>query len=201
MNHLIIYANYNDGSFNHAVRDNLESTYRSIGHQVTVRDLYAMQFNPVLTSDDFENLRAGKLPDEIITEQNYITNADVLTFVYPVWWTGMPAILKGYIDRVFLYGFAYKRGPNGVEGMLQGKKVLLFSSTGNPKKDYEGGMYDAMNLTTNTGIFEYCGMTVLDHVYFPSVLTVPEMVRAQYIEDSIRLVEKLFGDSSGGIKH
>lgn len=193
MNHLIIYANYNDGSFNHAVRDNLESTYRSLGHQVTVRDLYAMQFNPVLTSDDFEKLRAGHLSDEIIEEQRYIADADVLTFVYPVWWTGMPAILKGYIDRVFLYGFAYKRGPNGIEGMLQGKKVLLFSSTGNPKKDYEGGMYDAMNLTSNSGIFEYCGMTVLDHVYFPSVLSVPEEVRTQYITNSIVMVKGLFG--------
>ena len=192
MKHLIIYANHNDGSFNHAVRENLEQIYKSLGHEVVVRDLYAMQFNPVLTTQDFKKLHAGELPADILTEQDHVRSADVLTFVYPVWWTGMPAIMKGYIDRIFLYGFAYKMGPNGAEGLLQSKKVLLFSSTGQPKEAYEGGMYAAMNLTSNTGIFEFCGMEVLDHVYFPSVLSVSDDTRAEYIEQAKTLVTRLF---------
>lgn len=197
MKHLIIYANHNDGSFNHAVRETLEQTYREAGHEVVVRDLYAMQFNPVLSTDDFIKLHTGALPADIAEEQRHVIWADVLTFVYPVWWTGLPAILKGYIDRVFLYGFAYQKGPNGVTGLLDDKKVLIFSSTGQPKKVYENGMYDAMNMTSNTGIFEFCGMTVLDHVYFPSVVTVSDEVRADYIENTKNLAKKLFDQTAG----
>lgn len=192
MNHLIIYANHNDGSFNHAVRDNLEKGFSEMGHSVRVRDLYAMQFNPVLTTDDFKKLHAGQLPNEILEEQQHITWADVITIVHPVWWTGFPAILKGYIDRVFLYGFAYKMGAKGAEGLLNGKKVLIFSSTGQPKEAYENGMYQAMNMTTNTGIFEFCGMEVIEHVYFPSVLSVSDDTRALYIESAVNLIKTKF---------
>lgn len=192
MNHLIIYANHNDGSFNHAVLENLKNTLLSLNHEVRVRDLYAMKFDPVLTTNDFKLLHSGQLPSAISEEQQHITWADVITIVHPVWWTGFPAILKGYIDRVFLYGFAYKMGPNGAEGLLHGKKVLIFSSTGQPKEAYENGMYHAMNMTTNTGIFEFCGMTVLDHIFFPSVISITDHQRSQYIQDAVAMVKRLF---------
>ncbi|HML84367.1 MAG TPA: NAD(P)H-dependent oxidoreductase [Bacteroidales bacterium] len=191
MKHHIIYANHNDGSFNHAVKNKIEETLKNAGHEVFVSDLYAMQFNPVLTSEDLKRLYAGEIAPEIKAEQNKIAEADVLVIIYPVWWTSMPAILKGYIDRVFQYGFAYKAGSNGIEGMLHGKKVVLFSSTGQPKEAYQNGMYNAMNMTTNTGIFEFCGIEVLDHVYFPSIMTVTDEIRSQYIEQAAEVISRL----------
>jgi NAD(P)H dehydrogenase (quinone) len=192
MNHLIIYANYNDGSFNHALCNQLIDTYSALGHQVAVRDLYALGFNPVLTEDDFRLLQSGQTPDDILVEQKHVQAADILTFLYPIWWTSMPAILKGYIDRVFAYGFAYKASEKGSVGLLANKKAFIINTTGQPKSLYEKGMYQALNMTTNTGIFEFCNIQVLEHLYFSSINSVSAETRAAYIEQAKKRAIELF---------
>jgi NAD(P)H dehydrogenase (quinone) len=192
MNHLIIYANYNDGSFNHALCNELITTYSSLGHTVKVRDLYALGFNPVLTESDYRLMQTGHTPADILIEQKHISDADVITFLYPIWWTSMPAILKGYIDRVFAYGFAYKASENGSIGLLSSKKAFIINTTGQPKSLYEKGMYQALNMTTNTGIFEFCDIKVLDHLYFSSINSVSDNTRAEYIELAKKRAVELF---------
>ena len=186
MKHLIIYANHNSESFNASIRDAAFETYKKSGHDTVVRDLYELGFNPVLTVEDFQALQSGNLPQDIKIEQDYISWADQITFIYPVWWTGLPAILKGYIDRVFLYGFAYTVTETGLKGLLGDKKVLIFSTTGQSKEVYDSlGMYDAMDKTTNLGIFGFCDMKVQKHIYFPSVLSVNDETRKLYIEQTV----------------
>jgi NAD(P)H dehydrogenase (quinone) len=90
-----------------------------------VRDLYGDNFQPVLTTNDFEALQSGNLPADIEREQQNITDANYIWVVFPVWWTNMPAILKGYIDRVFLNGFAYTMKGDQPIGLLHGKKVVI----------------------------------------------------------------------------
>lgn len=193
MNHLILYANHNDGSFNHAVLENITNKYLSLGHEVVVRNLYKLNWNPVLTTEDLAAIHEGQVPADIEREQKLVAWADMLTVIYPVWWTGMPAILKGYFDRVFSFGFAYGITENGIEGFLKGKKVLLLSSTGQPREVYEAsGMYKAMNMTTDTGIFEFCAMDVVAHLYFPSIQTVSDQVRRDYIESVNIFIDKYF---------
>jgi NAD(P)H dehydrogenase (quinone) len=195
MNHLIIYANHNDGTFNHAVKETIQNNLTAKGHQVTVRDLYQMDFNPVLSTSDLAGIHSGNIPDDIRIEQEFVKRADVITFVYPIWWTGLPAILKGYIDRVFSFGFAYGYTDNGLEGFLRGKKVVIFNTTGQPKELYiNNGMYKAMALTSDTGIFRFCAMEVLEHVYFPSVLSVNDAMRQVYIESANNILDNLFGN-------
>jgi len=193
MNHLIIYANHNDGSFNHAVLENITKKFLSLGHEVVVRNLYKLNWNPVLTTEDLKALHQGEIPADIAREQELVAWSDMLTVIYPVWWTSMPAILKGYFDRVFSYGFAYGPTPNGIEGFLKGKKVLLLSSTGQPRDIYEqSGMYKAMNMTTDTGIFKFCAMDVIGHIYFPSIQTVSDKVREEYIDAVIKFIDNYF---------
>lgn len=192
MNHLIIYANHNDGSFNHALCNELIATYISLDHKVVVRDLYALGFNPVLTEADYKLMQIGQTPADILIEQEHISNADVITFLYPIWWTSMPAILKGYIDRVFAYGFAYKSTDKGSIGLLGPKKAFIVNTTGQPKSLYEKGMYQALNMTTNTGIFEFCNIQVLDHLYFSSINSVSDTTRAEYIQQAKKRAIELF---------
>ena len=184
MNQLIIYSNHSTKSFNHSVKDTLINTYATLGDDVILRDLYKMNFNPVLSKSDFEALHNGNIPKDIATEQEYIRRADVLTFVYPVWWTGMPAILKGYIDRVFLYGFAYINGQNGIEPLLTGKKASVFCSMGQSKEDYEkNGMFEAIRLTTDQGIFSFCGIQVLNHSFFSSIIVADDHLLQTYLDE------------------
>lgn len=167
MKNLIIYAHPNSGSLNHFFKQTILETLQKSGEEVEVRDLYEINFNPVLSLNDMNGQRMGKVASEIHTEQDFITWADRIIFVYPIWWTGMPAIMKGYIDRVFSYGFAY-RYDNGVQkGLLTGKKTVIVNSHGKSNAEYEAsGMDKALALTSDTGIFTYCGLDIQAHYYF-----------------------------------
>ncbi|HQL71338.1 MAG TPA: NAD(P)H-dependent oxidoreductase, partial [Bacteroidales bacterium] len=96
MNTLIVYANYKNHSLNFAIKEILANTLHENGHEVVVRDLYNIRFNPVLTRKDLEMIDQQMYPPDIMEEQQYIKRADLICFVYPIWWSGMPAILKGY---------------------------------------------------------------------------------------------------------
>jgi NAD(P)H dehydrogenase (quinone) len=192
MNHLIIYANYNDGSFNHALCNELILTYNKLGHTVNVRDLYAIEFNPVLTEKDLKAIQSNNIPPDILIEQEFVRNADIITFLYPIWWTGMPAILKGYIDRVFSYGFAYKAGEKGTMGLLGDKKAFIINTTGQPRSLYEKGMYQALNMTSDTGIFNFCNIEMIDHMYFSSINSVSDETRLCYLDEARTRAIELF---------
>jgi NAD(P)H dehydrogenase (quinone) len=167
MKNLIIYAHPNSGSLNHFFKQTILETLQESGEEIEVRDLYEINFSPVLSLNDMNGQRMGKVASEIQTEQDFITWADRIIFVYPIWWTGMPAIMKGYIDRVFSYGFAY-RYDNGVQkGLLTGKKTVIVNSHGKSNAEYEAsGMDKALALTSDTGIFTYCGLDIQAHYYF-----------------------------------
>lgn len=167
MKNLIIYAHPNSGSLNHFFKQIILESLQESGEEVVVRDLYEINFNPVLSLNDMNGQRIGKVAAEIQTEQDFITWADRIIFVYPIWWTGMPAIMKGYIDRVFSYGFAYRYDQGVQKGLLTGKKAVIVNSHGKSNAEYEQiGMDKALALTSDTGIYNYCGFEIQKHFYF-----------------------------------
>ncbi|MBN2349322.1 MAG: NAD(P)H-dependent oxidoreductase [Bacteroidales bacterium] len=188
MNHLIIHANHRDESFLSNAVSVLEQQLVDNGEQVNIRDLYKMEFNPVLTSSDIKQFRNGNFPEDILAEHKYIEWANYIWMLYPVWWSGMPAILKGYIDRVFSSGFAYKIENNQAIGLLNSKKAIIINSMGQSKEEYsKSGMFDAMNKTTDLGVFTFCGIEVLDHLFFTSITSASNVIKEEYYE-KIRLL-------------
>ncbi len=182
MNHLIIYAHPNPASFAHAILETLRDEYVQGGHAVVVRDLYALGFDPVLGERDYAAMKAGALLADVVTEQQHIAWADAITVIYPIWWASFPAILKGWIDRVLTYDFAFRYGENGVDGLLKGKRVLLVANHGNPFDYYaQTGMHAAMKQSADAGVFGFCGMDVLEHVFFGGVPTVDDATRKGYL--------------------
>ncbi|RMH80373.1 MAG: flavodoxin family protein [Acidobacteria bacterium] len=179
---LIVYAHPNPKSFNHAIKDRVRQVLESKGH-VEVRDLYELSFNPILSSRDFETLLSGGVPLDIALEQDYIKKSELLVFVYPIWWTGMPAILKGYIDRVFSYGFAYAERDGQLVGLLTDKKVIIINTLGASELDYvPSGMEECLKKTTDLGVFNFCGMQVLKHIFLYSVPTVSHEERVNMLD-------------------
>ena len=175
MNYLIIYGHPNPASFNHAIKETLVKTPKDKGKNVRLRDIYAMRFDPVLKADDFEMFLQERTPRDIEIEQEHVRWADVLVFVYPVWWAGMPAMIRGYIDRVFIKGFAYDYTPEGPVGLMKGKKVYIINTMGAPVTAYESsGVFKAMELLSDREVFGFCGLEVLGHKYFGSVPTVTD---------------------------
>ncbi|MDE5052712.1 NAD(P)H-dependent oxidoreductase [Niallia taxi] len=189
MNHLVVYAHPNPESFNHAILETVVQSLQGKGHVVTVRDLYAIGLDPVLKFDG-----KGEVSQEVITEQEFISKADAVTFIYPIWWTGMPAILKGYIDRVYSYGFAYQyNAEGGIDKLLSGKKGLIINTHGTPKEIYDSiGMTEALIKTSTTGVFEFCGIESVGHLTFGSVPSVDDTARKEMLEEIKNEVNSLF---------
>ncbi|WP_343696992.1 NAD(P)H-dependent oxidoreductase [Flavobacterium sp.] len=167
MKNLIIYAHPNEASLNHFFKNTIVESLEKSGQQIVVRDLNEINFNPVLSLEDMHGQRMGQVADDVKTEQNFISWADRIVFIYPIWWTGMPAIMKGYIDRVFSYGFAYRYDQGVQKGLLTGKQTIIVNSHGKSNAEYEAiGMDKALALTSDTGIFKYCGFEIKHHFYF-----------------------------------
>lgn len=167
MKHLIVYAHPNESSLNSHFKKTAHDTLLQNGNEVIVRDLNQIGFNPVLTIEDMAGQRKGTVSPDILEEQQHITWADSVTFIYPIWWTGMPAIMKGYIDRVFSYGFAYCYEQGVQKGLLGDKSVFIINTHGKSKTEYgEMGMDKALSLTSDKGIFQYCGFDIKQHSFF-----------------------------------
>lgn len=167
MRHLIIYAHPNENSLNNSLLKAVTEKLESENLEFIVRDLNKISFNPVLSLQDMEGQRIGKVSEDVKTEQNFIIWADHITFIYPIWWTGMPAIMKGFIDRVFSYGFAYRYDQGIQKGLLSGKQVIIINTHGKSHDEYERmGMDKALSLTSDKGIFSYCGFHINQHFFF-----------------------------------
>ncbi|TYR78835.1 NAD(P)H-dependent oxidoreductase [Priestia megaterium] len=196
MNHLVVYAHPNPKSFNSAIKTTVETVLKEQEHEVVVRDLYEIGFNPVLSGSDFAAFKTGmNFPADIKTEQEYVTWADVITFIYPIWWTGLPAIAKGYVDRIFSYGFAYAAdGNGGYLKLLAGKKGVILNTQGHPENVYEEmGMKAAMEHTSDKGIFEFCGIELIEHKFFGSVPFVDDTARAAMLNEVRDILHRHFG--------
>ncbi|CAD0220969.1 NAD(P)H-dependent oxidoreductase [Chryseobacterium sp. JV274] len=167
MRHLIIYAHPNENSLNHNLLNTVVEILQSRNEEFIVRDLYTIGFDPVLSLSDMQGQRMGKISDDIRIEQEYISWAEQITFIYPIWWTGLPAMMKGYIDRVFSYDFAYRYDHGIQKGLLTGKKTVIINTHGKSHEEYEKTDMDkALALTSDNGIFIYSGLEIIRHLFF-----------------------------------
>jgi len=188
MKYLIVYAHPDPNSFNHAVLGAVERRLKETGCQHDVRDLYALGFDPVLAREELAPGGAKSVPKDVERERKYIAEADALIFIYPVWWFAMPAIMKGYVDRVFSEGFAFVSEGGRLRGLLGGKKAFIINTTGAPREILSRmGYLDAMSKTTDAGIFEFCGMEIVEHRYSFAVPEAEEAARRIMLEEVTRL--------------
>ncbi|MFA5088307.1 MAG: NAD(P)H-dependent oxidoreductase [Candidatus Omnitrophota bacterium] len=192
MKYLIVYSHPNPKSFNHAIKEVLLNELEALGQEVRVRDLYAHDFDPVLRASDFQSFHEGIIPEDIKAEQGHISWAEEIIFIFPIWWTGLPAILKGYIDKVFSLNFAYSYGAQGPKGLLPDKKVFIINTTGSPQEAYEKtGMFKSLNQTVEDGIFRFCAMPITGHKYFSSVITCSDQERKAMLAEVKQIAKRL----------
>jgi NAD(P)H dehydrogenase (quinone) len=163
MHILAVFAHPSPKSFNRSVLDTLVDVAGAKDHDVTLLDLYAEKFDPVLREADFESFNRGVTPPDIKAMQVRIAAAQVVAFIHPLWWFSMPAILKGWMERVFSYGFAYGHDSRGVKPLLAGKKAIVINTAGGaegPSYD-ETGFKDAIVKLHDGGIYQFVGFDVI----------------------------------------
>lgn len=191
MDYLIIYAHPNPKSFNHAIKETVEKKLKEKGKTFETRDLYTLRLDPVLKPDDFISIQKGTYLPDVKEEQELVKQAKRLIIIHPIWWYSMPAILKGYIDRVFSYGFAYLLDEKGLKQLLKDKEVIIINTLGESKEECEeSGMTNCLRKTIG-GTFEFCGIKVLEHKFYYAVPYVSDEVRKSYLKDVEILIKSL----------
>jgi len=189
MNILLVCAHPESQSLNGALRDFTIRHLEQAGHTVRVSDLYAMQWkaqvdagdskqrlNPAYFDASMESQHAyqnGLQSDDVALEQEKLLWADTVILQFPLWWYAMPAILKGWVDRVYAYGFAYGVGEHSDrhwgdrfgEGTLAGKRAMLVVTAGGWESHYSprgvNGPIDDLLFPIHHGILYYPGFDVL----------------------------------------
>ncbi|MEZ5333826.1 MAG: NAD(P)H-dependent oxidoreductase [Methanolobus sp.] len=189
MNVLYIFAHPEPKSFNSSMKEMAIKAIKEKGNTVKLSDLYSMGFKPVLDQSDFiqrknpdsfnpfmEQITASKegtFSEDIMREMEKVKWADFIVFHFPIFFTGMPAIMKGWIDRVFAAGFAFSPIKDRVyeNGLLKGKKVMIITSMGADEEWYSAGgrhgdIRELLKYMTHC-TFEYVGVEVVDlHAVF-----------------------------------
>lgn len=197
MNVFLVYAHPEPKSFNAAMKDRAVEVLRENGHEVRVSDLYAMGFNPVGGPHDFEKLknpghfnymaeqvhatRTNSFAADVRAEQEKLLWADLILFQFPFWWFSTPAILKGWVDRVFAFGWAY-----GEQYALKGRKAFVAMTTGAPPfkygEDTERGTFDNMIKHFVWGQLAFVGMEVLPPFVAWGVISASDAERREILE-------------------
>jgi NAD(P)H dehydrogenase (quinone) len=181
MNVLIVYWHPEPKSFNGALKNTAVKALEAQGHSVKVSDLHTMDFNPISGRHSFttvadadyfkpqiEEMHASEhngFSQDVEDEIQKLEWCDLIIFQFPLWWFGLPAVLKGWVDRVFAMGRTYGGGRFYENGVFKGKKAMLSVTTGGPEELYvkEGwnGDLDGILRPIHRGIFEFNGFEVL----------------------------------------
>ncbi len=172
MKHLIVAAHPAAESFTMALARAYAAELERLGHSQHTHDLYRMGFDPVLRAEELSPPAPGRaVSPDILKAQDDIRAADVLTVIYPLWWLSMPAMMKGYIDRVFARGFAYESREGVVHGLLSGKKAVLITVSGAPLPLLvRSGNWNAVQVLQDTHILRSTGFTLLEHLHFDEIV-------------------------------
>jgi NAD(P)H dehydrogenase (quinone) len=192
MKHVVVFSHPNPRSFNRAILDSYVGALEHGGHEVRVRDLYGLGFQPVLSATDLVGAASGRVAEDVRVEQEHVAWADVVTFIYPLWWAGMPAVAKGYLDRVFSEGFAYAFDETGLRKLLASKGAVTITTLGDTSENYRRlGFFDAMNRLMDGILFDFAGLKPLEHKYFGSVVLTTDDERRRMLEEVVDLARRI----------
>lgn len=211
---LIVHAHPEQKSFNGAMTRAATEALTSVGHDTVVSDLYAMKFNPVSGRNNFMTIRDasyfkqqeeeayatannGFAPD-IQTEMDKLFWCDALILQFPLWWFGLPAILKGWVDRVFAAGGrVYGGGKWYDRGVFAGKRAMCSVTIGGPPPMYSesglNGPIASLLFPINHGMLYFTGFTVIEPFLVHAPARLQEKERAAELA---RYCERVLGLST-----
>lgn len=200
MRHAVILAHPKRSSFCAAIARTCAGVLRDLGHTVVVRDLYRMKFDPCLRAGEIPASSGYAAAEDVVAERKRLAKVDGFIFVYPFWFNAPPAILKGYVDRVFSMNFGYRPSFHGTAPLLEGRTLCSFTTSGAPDEWVE----DTRALQTLMTGFDLhlatvTGLTMAGHTHLGGVLSslTKEAAKAklEVVEQTLRTC---FSDPAGG---
>jgi len=184
---LIVYAHPEKKAFPSEVLESFAAGLEASGHSIEIIDLYQDGFDPATTRSE---VYGETIPDEIADYQHMVASADGLAFIAPTWWNGFPAILRGWIDRVLSYGFAYTASDNplGTKGLLQHKKVTVIQFLPeNEAAKKSSGVTQSIKQINSANFTDICGIPIMEQHFFDSGKSISEEERTLALETAFLL--------------
>jgi NAD(P)H dehydrogenase (quinone) len=172
LKHAVIVGHPDPGSFTQSMVKRYEACMSAHGHEVVIRDLYKLDFDPRLGLAEMPDRPNWSPAPDVMVERKLLEDADVFAFIYPLWFNSPPAIIKGYIDRVFGAGFGYAHlTAGGQQPLLTGKHLIHVTASGsrNVWLNEIGAIGSARTLFEDT-FARACGMRVRPHIHFDSIV-------------------------------
>ncbi|MFC4518861.1 NAD(P)H-dependent oxidoreductase [Cupriavidus pinatubonensis] len=193
MNVLLVLAQPDPKSLSAAVADAFCKGVAAGGHTAGLANLVAEGFEPRQMQVDLDCYHGrGPPPVDVVREQQRVDRADALVLVFPIYWWSMPAVLKGWIDRVFIRDWAFNYVDGKVVGALRDIPVHILAVGGGDAAGYEKYGYEtAFNTQVEVGIFRFCGIKrVQTHLMLDSESRSSE-VRERHLQEASRLGEMI----------
>ncbi len=158
MHILIVLSHPDTKSFSHAIAKRFMEGAKEAGHTCELADLHAEEFNPCWTMSDIENDGTSP-PEDILKEQSRISKCDAVCFVFPLFWFGMPAMLKGWIDRVWSWGWAYDQLDDHNKSLQKNRTAIMLIPAGANPNSWEpyAEIENSMRNIWETGTLGYFG--------------------------------------------
>ncbi len=211
----IVYYHPEPQSFNGAMLATAVRTLQECAYEVKVSNLHEMDFNPTSGRHNFTGVKdatyfkqqieeihateTGGFAEDILTEIRKLEWCDLMIWQFPLWWFGLPAPLKGWVDRVFAMGRTYGNGRFYNNGVFNGKSAMLSITTGGPQEAYcSGGFNGDINgilRPLHRGMLEFVGFQVLEPniAWGPAHLSAAE--RAKILDRYSLRLEKIASES------
>lgn len=184
----VIYAHPNPNSFNGAILNQVIKALEDGKHFYDVIDLYRDRFDPVLLFDEKKRRSDMKHDPETAEYRRIVKNADHLIFIYPLWWGGMPAIMKGFIDRVFAAGEAYTYQGKPPKGLLKARTASVYYTADAPSWYLRFWRRDADWVTVKDVMLKFCGVRRVKRLLFAGVKDSSEEKRTQWLDRVYRSI-------------
>ena len=167
----VIAAHPRRRSFTLAMALAFAEAARSAGAEVIERDLYRLRFDPRLRAEEMPDHLGATVRPDVASEREAIAEVDIFAFFYPLWFNATPAMMKGYIDRVFGMDFGYSaRQHGGNQPLLGGRKMVTFTSSGAPQDWVErSGAWAAMQKHFDEHFSAMTGLEIIGRHNFGSV--------------------------------
>lgn len=195
MNILVILGHPRPGSFNHALASTVCETSRENGHHVLFHDLYAEGFDPLLPKAELPE--HGLIPESIQRHCEELRSSEGIIIVHPNWWGQPPAILKGWVDRIFRPGIAYRfedgdTGEGVPVGLIKAKIALVLNTSNTPDEREQSDFGDPLESVWKRCIFGLCGVHNVHRRVFNVMITSTREERQSWLNQTRQMVSELF---------
>jgi len=187
--HAVILAHPDPRSFNASVAERYAKTVTALGHEVVIRDLYRLHFDPILKDNERPTASDYMLDGDVAVELGQLEGVDQFVLVYPIWFGLPPAMLKGYVDRVFGAGFSFRalrdrrRHP-----FLTGNRLLSFTSSGTSRPWLEEqGAWLSLKTIFDDYLRRAFSLEAAEHVHFDSIV---DDMKPRFVEEHLFKVEE-----------